>query len=78
MATYNDNYNNAVVGRLVDMANRSWGDNRRMVVIETDDPFATIIVRRFVNNWQDAELLIDRTVCVYNDTIIHIPQEATK
>lgn len=74
MATYNDSYRNAIVGRLVDVANRSWGNpNHRMVVIETDDPFVTVIVRTFVNNHEDAELLIDRMVCVYQATIIPFP-----
>lgn len=74
MATYNDSYCNAIVGRLVDVANRSWGgSNHRMVVIETDDPFVTVIVRTFVNNHEDAELLIDRMVCVYQATLVAWP-----
>jgi hypothetical protein len=74
MAHYNDSHRNAVVGTLVDVAQRSWGgSDHRMVVIETDDPFVRVIVRTFVNNHKDAELLIDRKVCVHDATIIPFP-----
>jgi len=44
-----------------------------MVIIETDEPFVRHVVRRFINNWQDAELLIDRRVCVYESMLIAFP-----
>ena len=62
----NDEYRNAWVGKLVYVADRSWGDNRRLVKLLCED---RIIVRRFVHNWADAEVLIDRKVCVYDDTL---------
>jgi hypothetical protein len=46
-----------------------------MIVVETNDPFANIIVRRFVNNWQDAEMLIDRQVIVFGPTVAQLPIE---
>lgn len=69
----NDNYRNAVVGRITEVANRSWGNpDSRMVVIETDDPFARIIVRVFVKNWTDAEVLIDREVVCHDGYVYPI------
>lgn len=65
----NDSYTNAVVGRLVEVASRSWGDDRRMVTVKTDDPFVTIVVRQFINNYEDAEILVDRLVVVWNGWI---------
>lgn len=66
----NDNYKNAVVGKIIEVADRSWGNpDRRMVAIETDDPFVSIIVREFITNWQDAEVLVDRTVVCYDHKV---------
>lgn len=80
MATHNDNYNNAVVGRLVEVASRPYGGETslRMVVIETEEPFVRTVVRRFIRNHQDAELLVDRVVCVYGPFIMNVPQEVTQ
>ncbi len=76
MAEYNDNYSNAIVGRLVDVARRSYGgSNHRMVVIETDEPFVRVVVRRFVNNAEFAELMIDRRVCVFDAHLIPFPED---
>ena len=80
MAEHNDSYCNAVIGRLVEVASRPYGGETslRMVVIETEEPFVRTVVRRFVRNHQDAELLVDRVVCVYNSFIIHVPQDVTQ
>lgn len=80
MAEHNDSYCNAVIGRLVEVASRPYGGETslRMVVIETEEPFVRTVVRRFVRNHQDAELLVDRVVCVYGPFIINVPQEVTQ
>lgn len=72
MTIVNDNMRNAVVGRLLEVASRSWGDDRRMVTIQTDDPFASVIVRCFVRNFEDAEALVDTTVVVYEDCLFRL------
>lgn len=76
MGECNDTYCNAVVGRLVDVATRPYwqSSDHRMVVIETDEPFVRTIVRRFVNNAEYAELLVDRMVCVYDARIMAWPE----
>ena len=62
-----DNYRNAVMGTLVSVDNRSWTDDgSSMVVIRCDDPFNTVFVREFVINYADAEMLIDKTVVLYD------------
>jgi hypothetical protein len=69
----NDNYKNAVVGKIIEVADRSWGNpDKRMVVIETDDPFTRIVVRDFVKNWEDAQMLVDMTVCMYEGMVYRI------
>ena len=73
MASYDDGYCNATVGILVDVSRAPRDSDHRMVIIETDEPFVRHVVRRFINNWQDAELLIDRRVCVYESKLIAFP-----
>lgn len=66
----NDDYCNAVVGKLVEVASRSWGNlESRMAVIVTDDPFAPVTVRVWVRNYSDAEILVDRTVVFYEGRV---------
>lgn len=67
----NDGYVNAVVGFIVDVANRSWTqDGSRMVTLRCDDPFVTTVVRVFVKNWGDAEVLVD-TRAVFHEGYIY-------
>lgn len=67
MSTIDDNYKNAVMGTLVSVDNRSWTDDgSSMVVIRCNDPFNTVFVREFITNYADAEMLIDRTVVLYD------------
>lgn len=76
MPDYNDGYCNATVGRLVDVATHQWsssGDGLRMIVVRTEEPFVQTIVRRFVTNWRDAELLIDRMVMVHESSVYQFP-----
>lgn len=80
MAEHDDSYCNAVIGRLVDVASRPYAGEAslRMVVIETEEPFVRTVVRRFVRNHEDAELMVDRVVCVYGPWIMNVPQEVTR
>lgn len=65
-----DEYTNAVCGTIVDVATRSWSDDgSRMVTIKCDDWFDTVIVRAFVRNWEDAEMLVDSRAIVYGHRV---------
>jgi hypothetical protein len=74
MAVYDNDYRNALVGILLDVGRVVTSDRRRTVIIETDEPFVRTVVRTVINDSQDAELLIDRHVCVYDGTIIPFPE----
>lgn len=74
MSVINDSCRNAVVGKLLEVASRSWGDDRRMVVVRTDDPFVPVTVRSFVRNFEDAEALVDTIVVVYEDMVYRLAQ----
>lgn len=67
----NDDLRNAIVGVLVEVSNRSWGnpDTRLIVIRDEDNPFIETLVRCFVRNFEDAEILVDSTVVVYNHRV---------
>lgn len=67
----NDELANAVVGTLIEVSSRSWGNpSERMIAIRDDDnPFVHTIVRCFCRNFEDAEILVDSTVIVYRNHV---------
>lgn len=67
-----DYYRNAVVGVIRKVADRSWGDDRRMVTLDVDDFCPTVRVRVFVTNYEDALILVGRTVAVVGDHLYRI------
>ena len=70
----NDAYRNAVVGVVRLVANRSWGDDRRMVTIDTTSDWGlpSVRVRIPVENYQDAEVLVGYEVCVRGSRLYRI------
>jgi hypothetical protein len=70
MSHVDDEYRNAVVGKLVHVDGYKLRHSAsRMAVIETDDPFVPLVVRVWVRNWEDAQILVDRTVVFYDGHI---------
>lgn len=67
----NDELANAVVGTLIEVSSRSWGNPaERMIAVRDDDnPFVDTIVRCFCRNFEDAEILVDSTVIVYRNRV---------
>lgn len=74
MAILNDGYTNAVVGKLVKVTKRNHrGDGYGLATLECEEPFATVIVRTWVANHDDAMMLIDSTVIVHDCTVYPLP-----
>jgi len=70
----NDAYRNAVVGVVRLVANRSRGDDRRTVTIDTTSDWGlpSVCVRIPVENYQDAEVLVGYEVCVRGSRLYRI------
>jgi hypothetical protein len=61
------NYRNAVVGKVIEVSQRPWDStNRRQVAIECCDPFKFTTTLVWVHNYEDAMMMVDRMVCVYD------------
>lgn len=74
MATVNDNYRNAVVGKVTAVSTNYYRqDGYRLVTLLCEEPMANITVRVWVCNPDDAEMLVDRMVVVYDCEVYPMP-----
>lgn len=74
MAITNDGYKNATIGRVVKVSKHNYrGDGYGLVTLECDEWFSMVVVRTWVSNPEDADMLMDRTVIVHDATVYPMP-----
>lgn len=74
MASVNDSYTNAVIGKLVKVSRQNERhDGYGLAKLECDEWFGKVIVRAWVSNPEDAMMLMDRNVLVYDATLYPSP-----
>lgn len=63
MSTINPRHTNAIVGVL------KYADENGVVLVECDEVFEMIVVPARVINNEEAMILVDRTVCVFDSKV---------
>lgn len=67
MSRVQDNYKNAVVGKVTKVSMRTHReDGYRLVTLDCDESYGRTIVRAWVCNPEYAEAMVDRMVVVYD------------
>lgn len=70
------NYRNAVVGKVIEVAQTSWdASGMRQVALECCDPFDSATTLVYVTNYRDAMIMVDRMVCVYDNELYPLEWE---
>lgn len=69
MSTINNRYTNAVVGTLTSVSPSRDGVGKSLVTIFCDDPFASVFVCSLVENGDNASMLVDGQVILFNNNI---------